>query len=495
MEFVSISKLSRFKDKIMGLLNQKAPLQSPSFTGSPTTPTPTQSTTGKVLVNQEYVANSVSGYLPLTGGVIEAVGDTPAGKTSLSIQHEGAPPVFLFSETYVNADGGEGNVVYDSKSGVVVGNYENGKLLGAFVGNISGALPTISLCSPTGSVIALSKNEIFEADSFSLISMNGENSLVGLTAPTEDSHATNKKYVDDADAVVKEVADSAKAIAEVALPKTGGTMTGSLVLNAAPTADLEAANKKYVDDTVLGAKPLAKELHFYGGCLSAANEANKVVTVSDDNFKLMSGVAVDVSFLNANTASRPTLNVNNTGAVEIKAYSTTVPLANQWRQGAVVRFVYNTSNWVMVDGSVASTTYYGATKLNSSTSSTSEDTAATPLAVKQAYDRGSTALTVASAAVPKSSLLRFTNVTFVANTGVTDTTYDGYAIRYDVSCTDVTTDYSADVRFAPADAVSGNFAPFCDTGNGIVKIYAKQAVKDNGGNITIPVIICTKMVD
>lgn len=321
--------------------SNKANINSPTFTGSPTTPTPTQSTTGKVLVNQEYVANSVSGYLPLIGG----------------------------------------------------------------------------------------------------------------------------------------------------------TMTGSLVLNAAPTADLEAANKKYVDDTVLGAKPLAKELHFYGGCSSAANETNKVVTVSDDNFKLMSGVAVDVSFLNANTASRPTLNVNNTGAVEIKAYSTTVPLANQWRQGAVVRFVYNTSNWVMVDGSVASTTYYGATKLNSSTSSTSEDTAATPLAVKSAYDRGSTALTVASAAVPKSNLLRFTNVTFVANTGVTDTTYDGYAIRYDVSCTDVTTDYSADVRFAPADAVSGNFAPFCDTGNGIVKIYAKQAVKDNGGNITIPVIICTKMVD
>lgn len=116
MEFVSISKLSRFKDKIMGLLNQKAPLQSPSFTGSPTTPTPTQSTTGKVLVNQEYVAN--------------------------------------------------------------------------------------------------------------------------------------------ADAVVKEVADSAKAIAEVALPKTGGTMTGSLVLSGKPTANNEAANKKYVDDEVAKCAPM-----------------------------------------------------------------------------------------------------------------------------------------------------------------------------------------------------------------------------------------------
>lgn len=32
------------------------------------------------------------------------------------------------------------------------------------------------------------------------------------------------------------------------LPLTGGTMTGSLILKGAPTADLQAATKKYVDD-------------------------------------------------------------------------------------------------------------------------------------------------------------------------------------------------------------------------------------------------------
>lgn len=32
------------------------------------------------------------------------------------------------------------------------------------------------------------------------------------------------------------------------LPKSGGTMTGALTLNGAPTADLQAATKKYVDD-------------------------------------------------------------------------------------------------------------------------------------------------------------------------------------------------------------------------------------------------------
>ena len=34
------------------------------------------------------------------------------------------------------------------------------------------------------------------------------------------------------------------------VPKAGGTMTGALTLSGAPTADLHAATKKYVDDSV-----------------------------------------------------------------------------------------------------------------------------------------------------------------------------------------------------------------------------------------------------
>lgn len=37
---------------------------------------------------------------------------------------------------------------------------------------------------------------------------------------------------------------------EKALPKSGGTMTGPLTLHGAPSSDLEAATKKYVDDLV-----------------------------------------------------------------------------------------------------------------------------------------------------------------------------------------------------------------------------------------------------
>ena len=34
------------------------------------------------------------------------------------------------------------------------------------------------------------------------------------------------------------------------LPKSGGTLTGALTLKGAPTADLQAATKKYVDDSI-----------------------------------------------------------------------------------------------------------------------------------------------------------------------------------------------------------------------------------------------------
>ena len=36
------------------------------------------------------------------------------------------------------------------------------------------------------------------------------------------------------------------------LPLAGGTLTGTLTLDAAPTADLQAATKKYVDDEIAG---------------------------------------------------------------------------------------------------------------------------------------------------------------------------------------------------------------------------------------------------
>lgn len=124
----------------------------------------------------------------------------------------------------------------------------------------------------------------------------------------------------------------------------------------------------------------------YGECDTAAATQAKEVTV-DSSFALEEGAIILVKFANAQTYNgQPTLNVNGTGAKGIVSRGTTVGVRYQWLAGESVMFVYDGTNWAEVNGGLASTTYYGATKLSSSTSSTSTSVAATPAAVKAAYD-------------------------------------------------------------------------------------------------------------
>ena len=130
----------------------------------------------------------------------------------------------------------------------------------------------------------------------------------------------------------------------------------------------------------------------YCVCNTAAATREKVATVIRGNFKLEAGVAVDVKFSEDNKIVMPSLNVNGTGAKSIKMYSIIGAESYMWQAGAVVRFVYDGQYWLMQNGTTASTTYYGVTKLSSSTSSTATNVAATPSAVKQAYDLASKAI-------------------------------------------------------------------------------------------------------
>lgn len=138
----------------------------------------------------------------------------------------------------------------------------------------------------------------------------------------------------------------------------------------------------------------------YCTCGTTAGTSAKTATVAAGNFALITGAAVDVKFAIANTASTPTLNVNNTGAKYIKKYGATAPSAYMWQAGAVVRFVYDGTYWIMQNGTTATNTYYGVTKLNTAVNSTSTSEAATPSAVKQAYDKANAAIPKAQIAVP-----------------------------------------------------------------------------------------------
>lgn len=85
--------------------------------------------------------------------------------------------------------------------------------------------------------------------------MTGKLTLDG--APTNNLHAATKKYVDDRggtgeDATARAAAAAAQTTADAALPKTGGTMSGKIILDGNPTENLHAATKQYVDDNAGG---------------------------------------------------------------------------------------------------------------------------------------------------------------------------------------------------------------------------------------------------
>lgn len=81
-----------------------------------------------------------------------------------------------------------------------------------------------------------------------------ESSAAAANAQVQVQEAKITKNTTDIQALTENLADTqgevnnVKTTAEGALPKSGGTMTGNLILNAAPTSDLQAATKKYVDE-------------------------------------------------------------------------------------------------------------------------------------------------------------------------------------------------------------------------------------------------------
>ena len=154
-----------------------------------------------------------------------------------------------------------------------------------------------------------------------------------------------------------------------------------------------------------GSKKLATEEYvdslnslWYGTCTTAAATAAKVVTTTTGDFTLKEGATVYVLFNNDNTStSSITLNVDDTGDIAVNLNSTNGMTAYQIAAKQVICFVYDGESFRVQGGSLATTTYYGLTKLSSSTNSTSTTMAATPSAVKEAYD-------LANAALPKSQL-------------------------------------------------------------------------------------------
>ena len=150
---------------------------------------------------------------------------------------------------------------------------------------------------------------------------------------------------------------------------------------------LKTLTKKwFYDKTEMDSKLSKKKSHYYGTCSTSGNEQVKEVTSTD--FVLSIGVVLSVKFTNANTFSGiTTLKINDSeNEINVAPVIGTTSSRYYWKAGEVVTFIYDGYEFIIAEGGNATTTYYGVTKLSSSTSSTSEALSATPKAVKTAYD-------------------------------------------------------------------------------------------------------------
>lgn len=177
------------------------------------------------------------------------------------------------------------------------------------------------------------------------------------------------KITDNKDLVTKEYVDDAS---EVVQTLTTGTKIGSV-----GGTDLYAPSG--------GGGGGSKNI-WYATCPTGASTAAKIVTTDTGDFTLTTGNMLRVIFTYANSASAPTLTVDSKTATSVRVVTGTSGAQYQWQAGEAVDFVYNGTYFIMVSRAPATTTYYGPTKLSSSTSSTSTALAATASAVKSAYD-------------------------------------------------------------------------------------------------------------
>lgn len=121
-------------------------------------------------------------------------------------------------------------------------------------------------------------------------------------------------------------------------------------------------------------------INHYGVCNTTNNTQTKEVTIT--GFKLETGAHIEVKFTNnQNYNGVPKLNVNGTGAIEIKSIGITNAGRYYWNAGEVIDFTYDGTYWLMDNGGIANTTYYGRTKLAATATSTSTSLALTPSAL------------------------------------------------------------------------------------------------------------------
>ena len=125
---------------------------------------------------------------------------------------------------------------------------------------------------------------------------------------------------------------------------------------------------------------------WHGECSTAAAKAAKTVSISGLTEIRANDVFV-ITFTNAQTYNgAPTLNINSLGAHNIRRVAGTNAARYEWSAGETLTLVFNGTYFLIADGALATTTYYGMTKLLTSATSTSAGYALTPASLNSLVD-------------------------------------------------------------------------------------------------------------
>lgn len=120
--------------------------------------------------------------------------------------------------------------------------------------------------------------------------------------------------------------------------------------------------------------------YYFGTCETAAATRAKVVEC--EGFTLEEGATISVYFTYAQTYNGyPYLNVNNTGNIAVVYKGGSAGIRYMWSAGEIIDFTYHNEYWVCHGRALATTTYYGITRLSNSAISTSTSLALTPAVV------------------------------------------------------------------------------------------------------------------
>lgn len=261
----------------------------------------------KAATKPTYTANEISGLSNYISGQIK---DTD---TQYTIKLEGRT-VKLFSKNKEDADFGEtpiASVTIPETTYTLITGVTNG---------------TVKFNGTEVPVAGLKSAAYAEASAF-----DDAGSAAAVLGKAADAASANTVYG------AKAAAAAAQATANAAMPKAGGTFTGAVTLSGAPTTELHAATKKYVDETKASAVSTAA-----ADATTKANAA-KDAAAADATSKANQALTDAKAYADEKTAGL-------TGAMHYKGAVEAWPPTGAYVSGDVVlygskEYVYDGKSW------------------------------------------------------------------------------------------------------------------------------------------------------